>query len=348
MSYLRGPMGRDEIRALMDPVRARGRGGDSAGQRRSRGVASCGGASLPRPPAARPILPPDVPQYFAPGRGAAWVPMLVGAARLTYSDAKLGLDETSDIVVWTPLTDGPVPVDWEHAEPADFTVDALAGEPGDGGTFASLPAAAAKPRNYAAWTKAFSAWAARSQSVELLRSTRLKLTSDPGETEGDFRVRVQHALREKRDAALAALRARQAAKLTALDDRIRRASQAVQKESEQATEQKVSTAVSVGATVLGALFGRKAVSVGTLGRATTAARGVSRMGREAQDVARAQSTLEALTAQRDALAAALEADVQQVQAEWSGEGETFERVVVKPKRGGVQTQVVALVWRPTP
>ena len=112
----------------------------------------------------------------------------------------------------------------------------------------------------------------------------------------------------------------------------------MQKESEQATEQKVSTAVSVGATVLGALFGRKAVSVGTLGRATTAARGVSRMGREAQDVARAQSTLEALTAQRDALAAALEADVQQVQAEWSGEGETFERVVVKPKRGGVQTQ----------
>jgi hypothetical protein len=54
--------------------------------------------------ASRPIVAPEVPQFFAPGAGDAWVPMLVGAARLTYSDARLGLDETSDIAVWTPLT----------------------------------------------------------------------------------------------------------------------------------------------------------------------------------------------------------------------------------------------------
>ncbi len=108
----------------------------------------------------------------------------------------------------------------------------------------------------------------------------------------------------------------------------------------------MSTAVSFGATVVGALLGRKAVSMSTLGRATTAARGVSRMGREAQDVARAQATLETLKAQREELAASLEAELQQVQQDWSVDGETFERVVVKPKRGGVQPQLVALVWRP--
>ena len=70
------------------------------------------------------------------------------------------------------------------------------------------------------------------------------------------------------------------------------------------------------------------------------------MGREAQDVARAQATLEALTAQREALAASLEAELQQVQQDWSADGERFERVVVKPKRGGVHAQLVALVWRP--
>ena len=70
------------------------------------------------------------------------------------------------------------------------------------------------------------------------------------------------------------------------------------------------------------------------------------MGREAQDVARAQATLDALTAQREALAAALSAEIEDVQHEWSADGEAFERVVVKPKRGGVQAQLVALVWRP--
>ena len=356
MSYLRGPMGRDEIRALMDPMRAAA--APAAAPAGARGAATLPTAAAATtaptsavatslaPPATRPIVPPDIPQYFAPGAGASWVPMLVGAARVSYSDAKLGLDETSDVVVWTPLTEGPVPADWEHAEPADFEVSALTREPSAGGTFAPLPAPAAKPKSYPAWTKEFVSWAARSQSVELLRSARLKLTSHPGESEGDFRVRVQHALRETRDEALAALRAKQAPKLAALDEKIRKAGQSVAKETQQASEQKMSTAVSFGATVLGALLGRKAISVGTIGRATTAARGVGRISREAEDVARAQANLETLKAQRDELAATLEAELQRVQDEWTADGETFERVVVKPKRGGVQAQLVALVWRP--
>ena len=347
MSYLRGPMGRDEIRALMDPVRAAAAAAPTRAS--APGAATPPATATPAATAeARPIVPPNVPQYFAPGTGSSWVPMLVGAARVSYSDARLGLDETSDIVVWTPLTEGPVPSDWEHAEPVDFAVDALTREPAGGGTFAPLPPPAARPKSYAAWTKAFTAWAARSQSVELLRSARLRLTSHPGESEGDFRIRVQHALREQRDEALAALKAKHAPKLAALDEKIRRAEQNVQKESQQASEQQLSTAVSVGATVLGALFGRKAVSMGTLGRATTAARGVGRIGREAQDVARAQANVETLREQRAALAASLEADLQQVQHDWSADAETFERVVVKPKRGGVQPQLVALVWRPEP
>jgi hypothetical protein len=345
MSYLRGPMGRDEIRVLMDPQRAAAvPAAAPAVAPRAAAPGAPGGAAVP--PATRPIVPPDVPQYFAPGPGTSWVPMLVGAARISYSDAKLGLDETSDIVVWTPLTDGPVSADWEHAEPADFAVGDLTREPAGGGTFAPLPTAAAKARSYAVWTKEFAAWASRAQSVELLRSARLELTSHPGESEGDFRVRVQHALREKRDEALAALKARQAPKLTAIDEKIRKAEQAVQKESQQASEQKMSAVVSLGAAVLGAVLGRKVVSVGNIGRATTAARSAGRIGREAEDVARATANLEALAAQREALTASFEADLQAVQAEWNTDGERFDPVVVKPKRGGVQVQLVALVWRP--
>jgi hypothetical protein len=291
-------------------------------------------------------VPPDVPQYFAPGTGALWVPMLVGAVRVSYSDAKLGLDETADILVWTPLTDDPVTADWEHAEPAAFETSALQREPTGGGRFAPLPPPAAKARSYAAWTKAFAAWAGRSQSVELLRESRTGLVSQPGEREGDFRVRVQHALREQRDAALVKIRDKHGARIAAHDEKIRRATQNVQKESQQAAEQKISMAVSVGATILGAIFGRKAASVGTVGRAATAARGVGRMGREAEDVARAQSTLDALTSQRVALDAALEADIAAVQDAWSLGGDAFENMVVKPKRGGVQVQLVALAWRP--
>ncbi len=367
MSYLRGPMGRDEIRALMAPQKAAAEA-QAASTAAATGATTAnlppaGRSAAPAAPAvasapgavadaaapaasSRPILPPDVPQYFAPGRGHSWVPMLLGAARISYADRKLGLDETSDVVVWTPLTDGPLPVDWELAEPAPFAVGDLRREPAGGGTFAALPPPAAKARNYAAWSKAFASWAGRSQSVELLRSPSTGVVAHPGQREGDFRARVAHARREARDQAVTKLRDKYAPKLAALDERIRKAHASVEKEEQQASEQKLSTMVSVGASVLGALFGRKVASIGNLGRATTAARSVSRIGREAGDVARAKAGAEATVAQRQELAARLEEELRAVQEQWHDDAETFETVVVKPTRGGVQVQLVALVWVP--
>ena len=371
LSYLRGPMGRDEIRALMDPQRATTAATGAtaattpsfmpaAGVTTTTATAAATGAvaaaptaspaspaaATPVAPASRPILPPDVPQYFAPGHGDTWVPMLVGAARLRYTDTKLKLDETSDIVVWTPLTEGPVAADWERAEPAEFGIDALSQQPPASGAFAPLPAAASKPKSYAAWTKEFSAWASSAQSVELFRSSLTGLTSHPGETDAAFRVRASHAAREARDGAIAALRKKYAPKLAALDERIRKAGAAISKEEAQASESKLTAAVSVGASVLGALFGRKVVSATNAGRVASAARGVSRIGRESQDVERARANEAALVDQKAQLESELETDLQTLQHQWAAEGETFERVVVKPKRGGVQVQLVALVWRP--
>ncbi len=361
MSYLRGPMGRDEIRALMAAQKGAATAEGTSAPAEATPAAAPEPAASPVSPASpvvavgshlpaqpRPIVPPDVPQYFAPGHGDAWVPMLFGAARISYADRTLGLDETSDIAVWTPLTDSAVTADWELAEPANFAVGDLRREPAAGGSFAALPPPAAKARSYAAWTKAFASWAGRSQSVELLRSPGTGVVSHPGEREGDFQARVAHARREARDQAVATLRAKYAPKLAAFDERIRKAGAAVVKEEQQASEQKLSTVVSVGASVLGAILGRKVASLGNLGRATTAARSVSRIGREAGDVARAKANAEAAATQRQELAARLEEELQAVQEQWNDSREPFDTVVVKPKRGGVQVQLVALVWVPEP
>jgi hypothetical protein len=61
------------------------------------------------------------------------------------------------------------------------------------------------------------------------------------------------------------LRERYAPKLARLGDRIRRAPQRVEVEKSQYRQQKMQTVVSIGATVLGALFGRKLGSVGNFG-----------------------------------------------------------------------------------
>ena len=289
------------------------------------------------------MLDPAIDQFFVPG-ATSYVPVLMGSARISYADSKLGLDESRDITVVTPITDAAVAVDWDQAEPADFKVNELSKTAPAGATFAPLPSAATKPKNYATWQKDFAQWAAQTQSIELFKSSRAKLLSSPDESERDFRIRLQTEGREARDAALAKVRAKYASKMTVLQDRVRRAEQAVQVQSEQATGAKMGAAVSVGAAIFGALIGRKSVSASTLGRATTAARGMGRISKEAQDVTRASENVSALKAQLSELETELEHDLQSVSADWDLSNEPFERVLVKPKRGGVSGQLVALVW----
>ena len=72
----------------------------------------------------------------------------------------------------------------------------------------------------------------------------LKLTSNPGESEGDFRARLAQSLREHRDGAVSKLREKHAAKLKSLDERLRRAADRVEREKSQYSQRKLDTAIS--------------------------------------------------------------------------------------------------------
>jgi hypothetical protein len=340
LSYLRGPLGRDEIKKLAQPPAAPA-ASDGRVSPKPTSVSRSGEGGDVGPP----VLDPAIHQLFVPG-ATSYAPMLLGVARISYTDAKLGLDESKTVAVVTPITDGAVAVDLERAELADFTVEYLLKAPPTGATFANVPAPATKAKNYATWERDFTQWVSQSQSIELFKSSQARLISSVDETERDFRIRVQNDAREARDLAVSKVRDKYASKIVTLQDRIRRAEQTVQVQSEQATGAKMGAAVSLGASILGAVLGRKVVSAANIGRATTAARGMSRIGKESTDVARATETVNALKAQLADLEAQMQADVDQVAADWDLSQEPFERVLVKPKRGGVSVQIVSLVWVP--
>jgi hypothetical protein len=271
--------------------------------------------------------------------------MLYGYARVEFADTKLAVSETRDEAFLIPLGDGALTVDWDGSTECDVDPAHLGTEP-PAGRYEDLPDAAGKRKNYEKWTKEFSRWLGQTRQLDLLRHDRLGIASHPGESERDFRVRLQLAAHEQRDRATDRLREKYTPKINALADRIRRAEQAVQRESEQASQEKVNTAVSFGATILGALLGRKAVSASTLGRATTAARGASRVSRQAQDVQRAQENVAALKAELADLESRVQAEADAVAGSFDVGTDTLTRIVVKPRRGHVSVQVLALAWVP--
>jgi hypothetical protein len=171
-----------------------------------------------------------------------------------------------------------------------------------------------------------------------------KLTSRPGESEADFSARVQQAARERRDAAVEKLRGKYATRAARATDKIRRAQESVAREQQQVSQQKTQTAVSLGATLLGALMGRKTVSMSTLGRATTTARGVGRSMKESADVAHAQERQRAAEEELQALEGELQREVQALVD--GAPDAAIETAEVKPKRAGVDVRLVALAWKP--
>jgi hypothetical protein len=179
----------------------------------------------------------------------------------------------------------------------------------------------------------------------LYAAPSLKLTSHTGESERDFRQRLRQARREARDAAVQKLRDKYAPKVARLNQRLQTAGDAVTREEQQASQQKTQTMVSVGATVLGALFGRKAVSMSTLGRATTAVRGVGRSVKETQDIARAQERQQEAERELKSLEDELADEIAALGAADDAEV-ALDTIEIKPKRGAVDIRLVALAWKP--
>ncbi|QOJ37154.1 MAG: ATP-binding protein [Nitrospira sp.] len=350
LSYLRGPLTRTQIKQLMDPVKqaAAAAGGRS-------GMAGTPSAGMARATAQeqRPMLPPEVPQYVVPLRGRPssgqtlfYQPMVLGVAQVRVADNKAGVDVTERLALLAPVTDAAVPVEWDQATLVDLVLDDLEREPVGGARFGRLPAVASKAKQYDGWKGDLSAWLFRTQKVELWRSPGTGLLSTPGESERDFRVRLQQAGREERDRQSDMLRKKYAPKISSLQDRIRRAEQMVERQQTEARSSQLQAAISVGATILGAFLGRKAISAGNLGKATTAIRGAGRVLKESKDVGQAEENVAALQRQLAELEAQFKAEAEALASATDPLTEKLDRLSLKPTKSNITVKLVALAWVP--
>jgi hypothetical protein len=372
LSYLRGPLSRDQIKTLMDPMKAASPAPalTTPAEQPTTPPAAVAAAPIPTPAISSPAqagpapagpatfdqppaLPPDIASFYIPTRGSAsagsillYRPTILGAARVTFSDSKAKVDTTQDLVFTTPVTDQVIAVDWANAQEAGVALGDLEKSGQSGAQYADLPAVAMQSRSYNAWSKDFTTWLYGNQRLEVLRSPSTGRASNPSESERDFRIRLQQEAREARDEAMEKLRQKYAPKFTTLQERQRRAQQAVEREAAQAKQAELQTAISFGATLLSAFTGRKTVSRSTLGRATTAARGVSRSMEQRQDIDRAKDTVEAIQKQMKDLQDQFDSEVAALQSKIDPMTEDLQTLAIRPKKSDISVQLLALVWAP--
>lgn len=334
LSYLRGPLGREEIRRL------------TAKDKETTAAAESEETTLPEAPVVVPVAPtaatsnsqapPGVPQYFMPGsEGKQLRPVLYAAVDVSLSSARLKLSETKRLLMTTPITDAAIPVDWNQTHSTALQPDQLLTAIPASAQLSALPAAAAKAGSYTKWGSQLKTWIRDTQSVQLYQSG--SFTSRPDESLREFLARVDMVGRESRDSSVDRLRAKYESKRAALEEKVERAREAIAREGQQAASQRMDVAISVGSVLAGAILGRRMSR-----RTGRAVRSAGRAAKQGGDVKRAHEAYDKAVQEL----ADFDANFQMQAGSAQLKHEEVKTITVKPTRDGVTVSLLALVWAP--
>jgi hypothetical protein len=325
MSYLRGPLTLEQVKRLTPR--------EEALEPRTVKVPA---------KASRPVLPPGIPECFLPGKGTLYRPAILATVHLHFVRTKEGLDHWETVHWLTPLDESDEKPDWSGGAPIPGPV--VEAEPAASVDFAAVPLQATREKAFTSWQKSQETFLYREHRLTLFECKSLGLTSNPGETEADFRVRLGHRLRERRDSELEKLRVQYSLELAKVEESVRRAETRLERESSQYQSKKLSTAIDFGMTLAGALFGRKLGSVANVGRASKTARSASRAAEERDDVTRAQQTLEAQKERLARLEEELADKTRELGEAVSAAPLDVEAIEVAPRKSDIRFERFALAW----
>ncbi|MHB8974173.1 MAG: ATP-binding protein [Pirellulaceae bacterium] len=360
MSYLCGPLTRDQIRELTKKRVGEAPTAQRVGEAPTAETPPVESAAAPESPATPlrgqssrpPDLPSTIPQQFVPlreprpdGGHLVYRPGLLGSGRLHFVRSPYKVDHWEERQLLCVVERSPDERMWEQAQRLHRALGSQpAAEPDV--AFAPLPADMATAKNYATWQQRLKDSLYSTQSLEILQCAALKEFSQAGETEADFQIRLTQRAREQRDADVEKLRNRYASKMVTLQERIRKAQDTVDREQSEYRERSVDTAISVGTSLFGAIFGKKILSRQNVDRASSSARRAGRVARQKEDVAQARETLATLLQQRSDLEEQVTQEVASIDATYRTDRLRLERLQVRPRKSDITIQPLTLVWLP--
>ena len=346
MSYLRGPITRSQIGLLMADRKAAAatiaEKPSAAARVAERSTAEGENNAAPIPPDNVEVRYLDARLELADGEHLVYKPALIGEAKLHYVASKHDLDSWVDVVMTAPIDEDEGRDPWTDSETIP-KVPSLRSRGEESATWLDLPKAARSARTWKSWGTRLRDHLYQEKTAELLHSPLLKLTADPGETEGDFRARIRHQVRETRDLHIEKLRAKFEPKLERFETKLHKAQQKIDREQEQAQSSSLDAAVSVGTSILGAIFGRRKV---TATRTASAVRRASKVRKERGDVARAKDSMREVQQDLRDLEADFEAEVQELRDSYDVHTLELETVDVRPRKSDIDVTSVTLLWTP--
>jgi hypothetical protein len=328
LSYLKGPLKRNEISTLMKDQKNR-----QSIEVKSVDVMLQQKSNLE----SFQHIDDSIPQYFEPDTsGINEFRATLGAkAKVHFYNQRKGIDDERERYLSLSLDTNEQSINWEEAreeEPFEkypHTAPSKA-------KFQALPKIVLEDRGLKKSIRELKEFLYREEKIELLRCISPKLESRVGESEVDFRVRIQDILNDKKEREIEKLQVRYEKKVKTLLERLSRAKERVEKEASDST----SSIIETGIAVLGALFGRRSST--SIGRAIKKG---SNILKERGDMSRAEERMSTIQADIEALGYEFEDTIDSLNEKYNVDNCEVESFVIKPRKTDVDVELCAVVWR---
>lgn len=335
LSYLRGPSTLTQIASLTDKSGlVEERAASSQVQEKS-AVSN-----------SKPNVPPGISEYFVYGKGSQqsvhYEPKVAGIAKIHFVDTKNKIDVWNDLCFVSSADEEGKNVHWGEGSNIPDLKDQLKKQASPNSTFGELPSGLMQEKNYPLFAKQLAAELYQNQTLTIYQTTNPSVVSRADESEKDFRVRVAHELRERRDELIKKLREKYAPKIAVLKEKIQRAQEKTAQRQQKKGLQIIQTIISFITALVGALLGR-GVTKGTISQTGTSLRRATQIGKDVQDASQAEEDVKVYQQQLDALEAQMNSEILAITSV-DAENIEVDKLAVRPRKSDIIVEKVALVW----
>lgn len=355
MSFLRGPINRDEVAVLQpdNPLAGSKPVGHAPAATPGEVMATTAAAAPPVDASpARPALPPELREVYLRLRDwstnayrkqpqTALTPHLLASARVQLNDRASGVVADERATLLLPLPRALTLPDFNHAralgsfQPADVSVELP-----DGAQFAPLPDGITTR-----WVKQaerlFVEHVYRSLSRPIYRNATLKMYGQLDEAMGDFRGRCEAAARDRRDDDAFKVRERFDRRYAQVQARIAREQRELSGDRTEFDARRREETFASVESVFNFFVGRRPGAAHDIASGAT----TNRMTKQADyGVRESEAAVEELTAQGEAVLVEYRAALDALNTRWAQAINDIQEIRIMPRKSDIFIDIMAVAW----
>ena len=343
LSYLKGPISKDDIKKLMI---------NKINQSDSKVIENDLEKEIPKlhipkvEQSLKPIITSNINQkylYTSQNNSYYLQPYLTFSCNIHFINTEKAIDLETNESFKIYLDENMKDINFEEKEQlenASFEEKERANS-----SYYALPIFVQNEKEIKSIEKDFSDYIYRDTKLTLYKNDALKIVSKQDETLSDFKIRLQDRLNEKIDEEVEKLQIKFQKSNDSIEDKLSNLYEKLEREEQQSSATTTDTLISIGTSLLGAFFGKSALTKTNIGKVASSAKGASRILKERNDIKYVEADILQLQEEQKTLQKILEDEIKKINTSNLSSNYEIEEIFIKPKRSDIYNIKLELLWK---